>query len=187
MLRGVSLGDGWFRGNFGFGHNWNPYGTRTALLFQLEVEYNNGKKEVIISDDSWKASTGPILMSSFYHGETYDARLEKPGWSSAGFNDDDWEKVVQRAPTGGQLICPEGPPVRRIEEIKPKRIFKSPKGETIADFGQNLVGWVKIKVQGNRGDTVLLRHAEVLDQNENFYLDNIRSARQNDYLYLKRG
>lgn len=182
---GIYLGDGWYRGNFGFGNNWNPYGTKTALLFQLEVEYTNGKKETIISDDSWQATTGPILMSSFYHGETYDARLEMPGWTTANFNSTNWQKVIIEDFPKNQLICPESEAVRRIQEIKPKSILQTPKGETVIDFGQNMVGWVKIKVQGGRGDTVKLRHAEVLDKAGNFYLDNIRSARQTITYILK--
>jgi alpha-L-rhamnosidase len=183
---GIYLGDGWYRGNFGFGHNWNSYGTQTALLFQLEIEYQNGRKETIISDGSWKAATGPIRMSSFYHGETYDARMEIPGWSTYQFEKNNWQEVkVTDYPTD-QLICPETEPVRKIQELRPDSIFQTPKGETVVDFGQNMVGWVKIRVKGNRGDTVLLRHAEVLDQEGNFYLDNIRSARQ-EILYILKG
>lgn len=183
---GVYLGDGWYRGNFGFGNNWNPYGTKTALLFQLEVEYENGEKTTIISDENWRAATGPILMSSFYHGETYDARLEKPGWTTAGYDDADWKKVQIQDHPKDRLICPETAPVRRIQELQPDSIFQTPKGETVVDFGQNLVGWVKIKVAGSRGDTIILRHAEVLDQDGNFYLDNIRSARQT-IIYILKG
>lgn len=184
---GVSLGDGWYRGNFGFGHNWNPYGTKTALLCQLEVEYQNGRRQTIISDGSWRATTGPIRMSSFYHGETYDARLELPGWHSARFEENNWQDVAVTDHPFDQLICPETAPVKRIEEIKPDTIFQTPKGETVIDFGQNMVGWVKFSVNGTRGDSVLLRHAEVLDQEGNFYLDNIRSAQQKITYILKGG
>jgi alpha-L-rhamnosidase len=183
---GIYLGDGWYRGNFGFGHNWNPYGTKTALLFQLEIEYQNGRKETIVSDDSWTATTGPIRMSSFYHGETYDARMEMPGWNTVNFEEKNWQKVKVVDRPKDQLICPETEPVRKIQELIPDSIFQTPKGETVVDFGQNMVGWIKIKVRGNRGDTVLLRHAEVLDQEGNFYLDNIRSARQ-EITYILKG
>ncbi len=183
---GVYLGDGWYRGNFGFGHNWNPYGTKTALLAQLEIEYENGKKETISTDDSWKATTGPIRMSSFYHGETYDARLEDPQWATIEYDANNWKEVMVADHPKGRLICPETEPVKRIQEIKPDSIFQTPKGETVIDFGQNMVGWVKIKVSGSRGDTVMLRHAEVLDQEGNFYLGNIRSAQQK-IIYILKG
>jgi alpha-L-rhamnosidase len=101
------------------------------------------------------------------------------------FEENNWQevKVTDNRPTD-QLICPETEPVRKIQELRPDSIFQTPKGETVVDFGQNMVGWVKIRVNGNRGDTVLLRHAEVLDQEGNFYLDNIRSARQEvTYIY----
>jgi len=90
---GVLLGDGWYRGQFGFQNNWNIYGKKTALLFQLEVEYKNGKKEVVISDNSWKGDTGAIQMSSLYDGEVQDSRLEKDGWTKPGYKDIDWQDV----------------------------------------------------------------------------------------------
>ncbi len=186
-VAGIYLADGWYRGNFGFGNNWNPYGQKTALLFQLEIEYENGKKQVISSDDSWQATpSGPIRMSSFYHGETYDARMEKAGWSSAGFGAADWQKVAVKDFSKDHLICPETEPVRSIQEIEPLSIIRTPKGETVIDFGQNMVGWVKLKVEGQKGDTVQLRHAEVLGKDGNFYLDNIRSARQT-IIYILKG
>ncbi len=182
---GIYLADGWYRGNFGFGHNWDPYGTQTAFLGQIEIEYQNGKKDLITSDESWKATIGPIKMSSFYQGETYDARDEKPGWDTSNYKDIDWKKVETVEATEATLICPESPPVRRIEELAPIAVFRSPKNELIVDFGQNLVGRVKIKVKGSRGDTILIRHAEVLDEKGNFYVDNIRSAQQKVTYILK--
>ena len=90
---GIQLGDGWYRGFIGFQGQRNFYGDKTALLLQIEVTYTNGKKETIISDQSWKASTGPILKSDIYNGEHYDARLEPANWSKPGFQDDYWKGV----------------------------------------------------------------------------------------------
>ena len=114
----------------------------------------------------WRATTGPLLASDLYDGETYDARLEVDGWSSAGFDDRDWRGVREVAHDLGTLVAPLGPPVRRIEELAPVAILQSPSGRTILDFGQNLVGWLRLRVQGERGRTLTLRHAEVLEAGE---------------------
>jgi len=182
---GVTVGDGWYRGHIAFHGQRNTYGENLALLVQIEIEYYNGKKEVITTDNTWKASTGPILMSDIYDGETYDARLEKKGWSRPGFDDADWVKVQVIEDPPGRLVAPPGPPVRKIEEIKPIDIIKTPKGETVVDMGQNMVGWVRLKVSGPAGTTVTLRHAEVLDKEGNFYTENLRAAKQTDKYILK--
>jgi alpha-L-rhamnosidase len=90
---GVQLGDGWYRGYLAWGNNKNIYGKDAALLLQLDVTYTDGSSETIISDESWKASFGAIRSSQIYHGEIYDARLEKNGWTLAAFNDNDWSSV----------------------------------------------------------------------------------------------
>jgi alpha-L-rhamnosidase len=164
---GAILGDGWFRGRLGFGGGRrNIYGHHLALLAQLEVHYADGSSETIVTDESWRAATGPILMNSLYDGESYDARLEQPGWSSPGFADSNWNNVLALQWDYGALEAPLGPPVRRIEKITPVSIIHSPSGKTILDFGQNLVGWLSIKVKGEAGHMVTLRHAEVLENGE---------------------
>lgn len=164
---GAILGDGWFRGRLGFnGGRRNIYGDRTALLAQLEIRYADGSSERIVSDPSWRAATGPILASDIYDGETYDARLERPGWSAPGYADHDWSGVRPVDYDLAQLVAPTGPPVRRIEQIAPVAITTSPSGRTLVDFGQNLVGRLRITVQGNAGTTITLRHAEVLENGE---------------------
>ncbi len=175
---GVILGDGWYRGNIGWANHRNEYGDNLSLILQIDVTYSNGKTEKILSDDSWSASTGPILLSDIYNGETYDARLEEKAWSSVGFEDENWQKVKLVDLPKTTLICPQGPPVRRIEEIKPIAIIKTPKGETVFDMGQNMVGRLRIKVKGEAGSVITLYHAEVLDKEGNFYTENLRSAKQ---------
>ena len=175
---GVTLGNGWYRGNLAWGDKRNIYGNRLGLLLQIVVTYRGGRQETIATDTAWKASTGPVLMSEIYHGETYDARLEKPGWTSASFADREWAGVRTVEHRKDHLVAPAGPPVRRTGELTPIRIFKTPAGDTVADMGQNLVGWVRLKVQGPAGTTVTLRHAEVLDKAGNFYTENLRAAKQ---------
>jgi alpha-L-rhamnosidase len=91
---GVILGDGWFRGFIGWGDQRNYYGEKLALLAQIVITYEDGSKQVVVSDGNWKASTGPILKSDIYNGEEYDARLEKAGWTIPGFNDGTWKGVT---------------------------------------------------------------------------------------------
>jgi len=164
---GAVLGDGWFRGRLGFGGGRrNFYGNRLALLAQLEVRYVDGSSERIVSDESWRAATGPILSNSIYDGETYDARLENPGWSMPGFDDAAWSGVRLLDWNMNALEAPLGPPVRRTQRVQPVAIFQSPSGKTIVDFGQNLVGRLSIEVSGPAGHTITLRHAEVLEHGE---------------------
>jgi alpha-L-rhamnosidase len=168
---GVTLGNGWYRGYLAWGDKRNIYGSRLGLLMQLVVTYKGGRQEVVATDASWKASTGPILMSEIYHGETYDARLEKASWSSPGFADRDWAGVDVADYPKDILVAPAGPPIRRTGEIRPIKILKTPAGDTVVDMGQNLVGWVRLKVEGPAGTTVTLRHAEVLDKQGNLYTE----------------
>jgi len=184
---GVFLGDGWYRGELGWEDRRGLYGDRLGLLCQIEVTYKDGRKETVTSDEKWRSATGPILMSEIYHGETYDARLEKAGWTSPGYDDRQWSGVKVATHGKNDLIAPAGPPVRRIEELKPIKVFKTPGGDTVADLGQNMVGWVRLRVQGPAGTTVTLRHAEVLDKQGNFYTDNLRKAKATLRYTLKGG
>jgi alpha-L-rhamnosidase len=185
---GVQLGNGWYRGNLMGGvDRRNVYGDRLALLLQLEITHQDGRKEVVGTGEGWKAATGPILMAEIYHGETYDARLEKPGWSTPGFDDSDWPAAPVVSHGKDHLVAPAGPPVRRIQELKPTRIIRTPAGDTVADMGQNMVGWVRLTAEGPAGTTVTLRHAEVLDKEGNFYTENLRAARATARYTLKGG
>jgi alpha-L-rhamnosidase len=184
---GVILGDGWYRGRLAWGTRRNTYGQRVALLAQIVVRFTDGREQIIGTDERWRASTGPILSSDIYNGETYDARLEKAGWSQPGFDDKDWKGVVLADHSKEILIAPAGPPIRRIEELKPLKLLHTPAGETVFDMGQNMVGWVRLRVRGPTGMTVRLQHAEVLDKTGNFYTANLRSAQQTETYTLKGG
>lgn len=182
---GAVLGDGWYRGYLGFSGQKNIYGEKLALLLQLYIQYKDGTSEIIRSDESWRSSTGPILMSDIYNGEKYDARLEKPGWSQPDFEEKDWAGVKIIDHPKNILVSPAGPPVRKIKELKPREIFTTPSGEKVVDFGQNMVGWVRLKISGPAGTTVTLHHAEVLDSEGNLYTDNLRAAEQRVIYTLK--
>ena len=164
---GAMLGDGWFRGRLSFGGGRrNIFGDRLALLGQLEVTYDDGTIETIVTDEAWRAATGPILASDIYDGEIYDARLERRGWSEPGYDDSDWTPVRPVDWDLATLVAPVGTPVRRIESVTPVSIITSPSGCTILDFGQNLVGRLRLTVQGPASHTITLRHAEVLEHGE---------------------
>ncbi|HEV8369436.1 MAG TPA: glycoside hydrolase family 78 protein [Pyrinomonadaceae bacterium] len=186
-VAGALLGNGWYRGNIGFSGQKSFYGDRLALLLQLNIQFQDGHQQTVGTNVNWKATTGPILMSEIYNGETYDARLEKSGWDSANYDDKDWSGVKIVSHPKDRLISPAGPPVRRIEEITPIKILKTPAGETVADMGQNMVGWIKLKTQGPAGTVITLHHAEVLDKQGNLYTDNLRAAKQTIQYTLKGG
>jgi alpha-L-rhamnosidase len=182
---GALIGNGWFRGDLP--GRRNVYGDRLALLVQLVVTRPDGSRATFGTDGHWKATTGPIRMSEIYHGETYDARLEKPGWSSPGYDDTGWSAASVIAAPPQRLVAPVGPPVRRIEEVRPVKILKTKAGETVVDMGQNMVGWARLKVAGPAGTTVTLRHSEVLDKEGNFYTESLRVAKQTVRYTLKGG
>ncbi|WP_234572592.1 alpha-L-rhamnosidase [Rhodohalobacter sp. 614A] len=182
---GVMLGDGWYRGYLAWGDARNHYGKTLGLLAQIEVTYEDGSVATFGTDDNWMSSTGPILKSDIYNGEMYDARLEKEGWTKTGYDDSDWFGVNVAHHTKENLVAPEGPPVRKIQTLNPIEIFETPGGDTVVDFGQNLVGWVKISAEGKAGTEISLVHAEVLDKEGNFYTANIRAAEQTNRFILK--
>lgn len=182
---GVMLGSGWYRGFLAWEHTHNIWGSKLGLLFQLTVTYTDGSTETIASDDSWKSSTGSVISSEIYHGETIDHRLEKKGWTSPGYDDAAWSGVKTVSSYGyDNLVSTENEPIRKHEILHPVKIFTTPKGEQIIDFGQNMVGWVVVKATGKAGDRISLHHAEVLDKEGNFYTTNLRVAKQNDVYIL---
>ena len=182
---GVTLGSGWYRGIIGFRNNINIYGKDIALLFQLNITYSDGSADVVYSNDSWKSSTGEIRYAEIYNGETDDANMKKTGWLLPGYNDKNWSGVKLADFSFDNLIATQNEPVRKHETFKPIHIFTTPKGEQVIDFGQNLVGWIVLKVKGNAGDTITVSHAEVLDKDGNFYTTNLREAKAQDKYILK--
>jgi len=182
---GVMLGNGWYGGRIGFDNRKGFYGHDHSLIVQLRIKYDDGSQELILSDSSWKASTGAVLSSDIYDGEIYDARLEKVGWTQPNYNMASWQPVTALTLVA-PLVATDVEPVRKHESFLPLRFIKTPKGELVADFGQNLVGWVELKVTGPRGRVITLSHAEVLDKAGNFYTTNLRSAKQ-EIKYILKG
>lgn len=182
---GVILAEGWYRGFLVWQGNKNLYGEKLALLFQLKIEYTDGTVEWITSDESWKASTGPILKSDIYNGELYDARLEIEDWNNAGYDDSAWTTCKIADYGFDELVASEGEAVRITETICPVQKIITHKGELVFDLGQNMVGWLRFRLKGKAGDQITIHHAEVLDQDGNFYTDNLRAAKAVDSYIFK--
>lgn len=187
---GALLGDGWYTGRVGW-HDRQFFGDRPKLLAQLEIEFQDGSRETIATDGSWKFAFGPILENDIMAGEAYDARQEVKGWSAAGTVADGsvWQNVAVFPAPAIQISEPLGPPVRAAQEITP--ISKRKEGQAwVYDLGQNMVGVIRIKVFGKAGQTVRLRFAETLEGGPPategpLYTTNLRSARCKDYYTLK--
>jgi alpha-L-rhamnosidase len=182
---GASLGSGWYRGFYGIGDRHEIYGKDIALLLQLNITYTDGTTAVIGTDDTWKTATGEVRAAEIYLGCTIDARMEQKGWSTAGFNDTKWGGVTVKDYPKNVLIATVNEPVKKHEVFKALKIFTTPKGEKVIDFGQNLVGWVKFSVKGKNGDKITISHAEVIDKAGNFYTENLRSATSQNTFILK--
>lgn len=175
---GVTLGSGWYRSYLAWGNRRETYGKELALLFQLDIEYADGSHELVVSDETWQVSTGSITDSEIYHGETIDARLNKPDWSTPNYKAKGWQPVSVKETGKAKIVATYNEPIRKQERFVPQRIFTTPKGEKVIDFGQNLVGWVEVRAIGQAGSKVTLLHSEVLDKAGNFYIDNLRAAKQ---------
>ncbi len=185
---GAVLGEGWFAGNLGWsGKRWN-YGDQLSFLLQLEVEYADGSREIIGSGAGWKTTTGPIIVSDIYNGETYDAGKELGSWSSAGYDDHSWDSAVAFAAPKAKLVAKRNLPVRRQEELKPQTINEIKPGVFVYDLGQNMVGWARVHLKGKQGDRIQIRFAEMLNDDGTMYTANLRSAKCTDnYIFGNAG
>jgi len=181
---GAWLGDGWYRGRLGFGGGYHDlYGTDLSFIGQLEVELADGSTVRVATDASWEASPSPILLSGLYDGERYDQRLDDTAWSTAGAPADGWTPVAVGSRDPRTLVAMEQPPVRCTEELAPVDVRRTASGGHLLDFGQNLVGRLRIVVDGPAGHEVTLRHAEVVQDGE-LYRRTLRIAAAEDVIVL---
>jgi alpha-L-rhamnosidase len=174
----ATVGAGWYKGEMGFRDARNMYGSKMAFSAQVNLLYTDGTQETVYTDDTWQFADSPVIYSEIYHGETYDARNETPA---------QWQNANLHTPVTSTISPFDGVPVRRMETRQATHFFTTPGGDRVLDFGQNLTGRVRFKVTGNPGDTVILRHAEVLDAEGNFYTENLRSAKCTDKYICKSG
>ena len=181
---GIVLTGGWYTERFGFRDAaWRFYQGPPAAAAQLVLEYDDGTEETITTGERWRHAPGPVVAASIYQGETYDARRQIPDWSHPDLDDADWAPV---SIVDGPDVVPtvrSSPPVRVIEHLPVQQVLTTPSGRTVLDFGQNLVGRLRIRVRGERGHTITLRHAEVLENGE-LGVRPLRNAAATDHYTL---
>jgi alpha-L-rhamnosidase len=185
VLAGL-VGQGWYSGRIGLG-GYKYYGKSPALLAQLEITHDDGSIEQVISDESWKVTASPILASDFMLGENYDARLEVKGWNELGCDDSDWQPARARDESPRPLESQVTDPVRKICELPAKSLTEPKPACWTFDLGQNLVGYVRLKVAAPAGTQLTLRHAEVLNPDGTLYTKNLRGAASIDTYICKGG
>lgn len=183
---GAIVGEGWAVGALTWENRRHNYADRPALFLQLELHYPD-RVEVISTDEQFQVGTGAVRANGLYAGEAYDARLEPDGWAQAGFDAGDWRAVERFDWNLTTLQDPIAPPIRRIEELTPVTIHVRPDGRTIVDFGQIITGWVRLRVTGDAGRTVVLRHAELLTAERDLETETNRSAEATDRYTLRGG
>ena len=184
---GAMLGNGWAKGRFGLSaHKEGNYCDTFGLLLELRATLADGQEVVVATEPgAWQAAPSPVLDSSIYDGETYDARRALPGWATAEFDAANWAPTTAYDPKLGALCDRLSPPIVVKEERAPVALLRTPAGETVLDMGQNMVGWVRFRTDAPAGTHLTLYHGELLQQ-ENFFRTNLRSAKQ-EYHYMADG
>ena len=186
---GVVLGNGRY---YNMRHKVKPYKIKDfgypKLLLQLEIEYADGSKKTVTTDNSWKGTAdGPIRINNEWDGEEYDARKEIPGWTEPGFNDKLWLPAEYVQEPGGSPEAQMNENMKVMESVKPVSVNQIGPDTYIMDMGQNFAGWIKMKVKGKNGTGVRLRFAEILKDNGELFTDNLRDAKATDIYTLKGG
>ncbi|WP_282147945.1 family 78 glycoside hydrolase catalytic domain [Algibacter lectus] len=187
---GAIIGDGWYAGYVGpkvlsKPRNRELYGSHPALLSQLEIQYEDGTKKIIVSDESWKAKEGPIVYADLLMGTGYNANLELPNWNTSNYDDQNWDNVYIHEGTKGVLQAYPGNSIQIYDEIKPIEITEPTKGTYVFNMGQNFAGHARLQVQGNKNDTIIMRFGERLYDDGKLMTENLRFARATDTYILK--
>jgi alpha-L-rhamnosidase len=184
---GVVLSDGWYAGRVGILGASRGYGDTLKALWQLDIEYADGRRVAIASDGTGVSSTdGPIRYADLAVGERYDARIPWDGWSTAGFDDSTWTPVTE-VDIDQALVPFVGEPVRRVSEVPATQLLHTPSGDTVVDFGQVVAGRVRFRVRGERGRIVRLEHTEVLDQHGEYFHNIVGPNKDQTDVYILRG
>jgi alpha-L-rhamnosidase len=182
---GAVLADGWYAGQVGFlrsGH----YGQVRALRAELHIEHDDGTRTRLGTDEAWRTGTGAIRYADLQNGEVFDARLEPHGWRLPAFDDAVWPRATVVPGPAGLPEAQIAEPIRVRHQLPARDITQRRPGTFIVDFGQNITGWVRLRLRGEAGHRVILRHAEVLDHRGELYLEALRTARATDE-YVLRG
>ena len=163
---GAILGNGFYNVN----SRWTQSYGSPRFIGQIYITYTDGTEDIIISDQSWKASKSAIVMDQVYDGEHYDARLEQPGWCSAGFNDSAWEQVAVRKAPEGKMKAHMAPTDKIMQRLKPVTIIKNRDGKYYVDFGEEISGWVRISgVEGKAGQVIDIEYLSESPVGSNTY------------------
>ncbi|MEU0559616.1 family 78 glycoside hydrolase catalytic domain [Dactylosporangium sp. NPDC006015] len=178
---GVWLGNGYGPRFSQYGFRWT--GPKQAIVL-LDVTFADGTRQAVTSDPAWKWSTGPITADDLYAGETYDARLEKPGWDRAGYQDAGWRPVRTVAAPSSRLAAATLPPVRVVGTVQPVRLTQPQPGVYVYDLGQNIAGWQRLRVRGAAGATVRMRTAEEVNADGTLDTATNRNAASTDTFVL---
>lgn len=177
----AAIGEGWYAGRLMVVGRF-AYGRTPSFLLQLEVELADGTRQMITTDGEWRSTQdGPITAAGIYDGENYDARREFSGWDKPGFDDHAWKPVKVSPRDSRALIWQRNEPILVEQELKPIKLTEPRPGVYVFDFGQNMVGWCRVRGQGTAGETVTFRHAEMLKDDGTLYLANLRGAPQVDH------
>ena len=188
-VAGVWLGNGWYNQKDKVNEKLVWYGY-PKLLLQLEICYQDGTEETIVSDDSFRYTTGAMTYNNVYFGERYDARLEKVGWDLPDYDDSDWKFALLTDGPGGRLTEQKSYSDTVCRELKPVKISQPTPGMYVVDFGQNITGWARLQVRGKAGDVVTMRFGEELwpDGKVNYYSTGSNWKQQKDiYILSGRG
>jgi alpha-L-rhamnosidase len=181
------LAGGWYADGLGWLQNPYNFGKPPVrLLGQLEIEYTDGTRESLPTDETWKATPSAVLSSDIYNGESYDARLERGHLNDATSAEAGWGRVYVAAVPETLLVAQDFQPIRAHETLSPKSVTNPSPGVYVFDLGQNMVGWARLHVSGKSGTKVELRFGEVLKPNGDLYTDNLRTAEATD-TYVLRG
>ncbi|EMI16937.1 alfa-L-rhamnosidase [Rhodopirellula maiorica SM1] len=187
---GAVVGEGWYAGNLLLRKRTELMKLTPKLLAQLELTYADGRVERIVTDNQWRATNeGPIRAAGFYHGEDYDESKRLGTWSQPVFDDSDWMPVKTTGINEGPQVVPKPmPPVRVTQQLHPVKLTEPEPGRYVFDFGQNQVGVPTITMPVNKGETVQIRFAEMLQQDGTLYTENYRTARsQATYVAAETG
>jgi alpha-L-rhamnosidase len=184
---GAVLGYGWFGSGLAWqGRAYFFLPPPTRLVAQMEIEYSDGTRDRVATDDSWKGSRSAIQRSEIYAGEVYDARLQHPGWNKASFDDSGWSATAVAESPAILMSSQVSAPVRVTETLAPKSVTPIADGTYVFDMGQNMVGWVTLKATGAAGNAIRLRFAEILNPDGSIYRENLRNADATD-LFIQGG
>jgi alpha-L-rhamnosidase len=183
---GAQVANGWYSGHIGNG-GYQYWGTSPALLTQLEITYEDGSRETVITDSSWKSHPSPLVATDFMLGEDYDARTEMPGWDEPDYDDSDWLSVLERTEPDRELDGQVMEVSREVMELEPIALTEPAPQKWTYDLGQNMVGVVRLKISEPKGTRITLRHGEMLNPDGTLYTANLHGAPSIDTYICKGG